>query len=116
MNPNDLTIEEEEDIIEQLMDNPIETVSYSDSPWDEYDMYQKTDYFGLVESENEVHVFAVSGGERDLTFGGTFPNRALAMEKLSDWAYSTQEAAEQNLKDLKACERARISFEKGVRH
>lgn len=116
MNPTHLTLEEKEDIIEQLMDNPMETVSYPKSLEDDRNGYQSTDYFGLVEDENGVHVFSVDDSERDLMFGGTFVNRAQAMEKLCECAYSTQEAAEQSLRDERADERARIAFEQGAHH
>jgi len=104
--PN-LTAAEREEITEELLLDPIETVAIASSPEDEACENLTTYYFGVSNISERWCVFCCQEGDAAPEFGGSFDGRKEALERASEWAYETEQAAEDVLNEMKDVEWAR---------
>jgi len=97
----DLTFDERGEIIEELLQDPVETVAIASSAEDEDCENLTTYYFGVTHLSDRWCVFCCQEDDAAPEFGGSFDTRREALGRASEWAYETEQAAEDTLNDMK---------------
>ena len=99
-----LSYDKMEEIVEDLLQDPVETVEIASSPQDEACENSTTFYFGVARVAAKWCVYSCQEEDTCPEFGGSFCSREEALERASVWAYETEQAAEDGLDDQRDAE------------